>query len=140
MRSLEEISRDMAGMTDSCKNRSFGCSHPHCDCERPAAASQMRVMTRERAVQIACAHAAREGRAYYDEGFVPHDWVVNAILEAANANAAVVEKLRDAHDLLDVHLGDTDLDYFETEEEEREGAPGQVAARLVMQAIDALTQ
>jgi hypothetical protein len=50
-----------------------------------------------------------------------------------------VALLRDAFDLLENHLGDTDLDYFESEEEEREAVPVQVAARLVMQAIQALT-
>lgn len=42
------------------------------------------MITREQAVEIAVRHAAAEGRAYYSEGFIPHDWVVNAIMEAAN--------------------------------------------------------
>lgn len=47
--------------------------------------------------------------------------------------------LRDAFDLLESHLGDTDLDHFESEEEEREAVPVQVAARLVMQVIQELS-
>jgi hypothetical protein len=47
--------------------------------------------------------------------------------------------LRDAFDLLETHLGDTDLDHFEDEEEEREAVPVQVAARLVMQVIQEMT-
>jgi hypothetical protein len=54
------------------------------------------------------------------------------------ASESILALLRDAHDLLDTALGDTDLDYFESEEEEREAVPAQVAARLVMQAIQAI--
>lgn len=47
--------------------------------------------------------------------------------------------LRDAFDLLETHLGDSEFDHFEDEEEEREVAPVQVAARLVMQVIQEMT-
>lgn len=40
-------------------------------------------MTRDEAIAIACRHAAQSGRAYYGEGFVPHEWVIEAIIEAA---------------------------------------------------------
>lgn len=49
----------------------------------------------------------------------------------------VLAVLRDAHDLLDGYLGDSD-EHFDDIEEEREYAPVQVAARLVMQAIQEL--
>lgn len=42
--------------------------------------------------------------------------------------------LRDAFDLLESHLGDSEVHYDDAEEE-REYAPVQVAARLVMQCI-----
>ncbi|WGG51791.1 hypothetical protein [Rugamonas sp. DEMB1] len=47
------------------------------------------------------------------------------------------ECLRAAHDALE-STSDSDLDHFEDEEEERESAPVQFAARKVMQAIDAI--
>jgi hypothetical protein len=47
-------------------------------------------------------------------------------------------KLRQAHNALDSHLGDTDASDFETEEEELENYPGQWAARTVMEVIELL--
>lgn len=47
----------------------------------------------------------------------------------------ILELLRDSHDLLDQHLGDSNLTDFESEEEEREYAPAQVAAAQIMQVI-----
>lgn len=43
-------------------------------------------MTREEAMALATKHARLEGRTYVtdEEAFIPHTWVVNAILEAAN--------------------------------------------------------
>lgn len=45
--------------------------------------------------------------------------------------------MRDAFDLLESHLGDSDVEY-EDDDEEREYAPVQVAARLLMGAIQAM--
>lgn len=45
--------------------------------------------------------------------------------------------MRDAFDLLESHLGDSDVEY-EDEDEEREYAPVQVAARFLMAAIQAI--
>jgi hypothetical protein len=42
-------------------------------------------MSHAEAVDIAVAHARQSDRVYTDtDNFVPHDWVVSAILEAAN--------------------------------------------------------
>lgn len=49
----------------------------------------------------------------------------------------VLTLLRDAHDLMDNHLGDSDV-HYDDPEEEREYAPVQVAARLVAEVIQAL--
>lgn len=45
--------------------------------------------------------------------------------------------MRDAFDLLESHLGDSEVEY-EDDEEEREYAPVQVAARYLMAAIQAM--
>jgi heme oxygenase len=46
--------------------------------------------------------------------------------------------MRDAFDLLESHLGDSEVEY-EDDDEEREYAPVQVAARLLMGAIQAMS-
>ena len=53
------------------------------------------------------------------------------------ADWQTIELLREAHAALD-GLSDTDISHL-TEDEERESAPAQYAARRVMQAIEALT-
>lgn len=50
---------------------------------------------------------------------------------------ALLKLLREAHDALD-GMSDSDLDYFESEEEEIEAVPMQYAARKVMEAIQLL--
>ncbi len=54
----------------------------------------------------------------------------------ANTQAAI-KLLEDAHDAL-AGMADSDLDYFEDEDEEREAVPAQYAARKVMAAIQLL--
>lgn len=49
-----------------------------------------------------------------------------------------VELLRQAFDALDA-TGDSDIDYFDDEDEEAEAAPMQFAARKIMAAIQLLT-
>ena len=56
----------------------------------------------------------------------------------ANTLAEAVATLREAHDALDSHLGDTDASDFETDEEEREYYPGQWAARTIFKVIELL--
>jgi hypothetical protein len=46
----------------------------------------------------------------------------------------IIQVLQDAFDTLESQT-DSDLDYFEDEEEERECAPAQYAAKKIMQAI-----
>lgn len=46
----------------------------------------------------------------------------------------IIAVLQDAFDTLESQT-DSDLDYFEDEEEERECAPSQYAAKKIMQAI-----
>lgn len=45
--------------------------------------------------------------------------------------------LEDAHDAL-AGMSDSDLDWFEDEDEEREAVPAQYAARKVMEVIEQL--
>lgn len=40
-------------------------------------------MTRDQAIEVARRHAHADGRSYYSEGFMPHEWVIRAILEAS---------------------------------------------------------
>lgn len=55
----------------------------------------------------------------------------------AEPNEAVISILQDAFDALE-STTDSDLDHFEDDEEERECAPMQYAARKIMEAICAL--
>jgi hypothetical protein len=55
----------------------------------------------------------------------------------AAAPGALLAILRDVHDTLSSE-SDSDLDHFEDDEEEREGAPVQYAARKVMEVMDML--
>jgi len=59
------------------------------------------------------------------------------VAEQAAARGALLEILRDVHDTL-ASDSDSDIDHFEDNEEEREGAPVQYAARKVMQVMDML--
>lgn len=71
-------------------------------------------MKREQAIEIACRHAAAEGRAYYSEGFQPHEWVVSAIMEAgdqlAQAQTRFVNLVLDLQRLVE---GEEPLNGFE---------------------------
>lgn len=61
-------------------------------------------------------------------------------LSAAQQTAApgtLLAILRDVHDTLSSET-DSDIDHFEDDEEEREGAPVQYAARKVMEVVDML--
>lgn len=58
--------------------------------------------------------------------------------EAATHPHSVLRYLTDAHDALE-GMSDSDIDHFETDEEEAEGAPAQFAARRVMQALHMLS-
>ena len=69
---------------------------------------------------------------------VPHAYVLWAKPdERAAALGALLEILRDVHDTL-ASESDSDIDHFEDDEEEREGAPVQYAARKVMEVMDML--
>lgn len=57
--------------------------------------------------------------------------------QQAAAPGALLEILRDVHDTL-ASESDSDIDHFEDDDEEREGAPVQYAARKVMEVIDML--
>lgn len=61
---------------------------------------------------------------------------VRAAKQAA-APGALLEILRDVHDTL-ASESDSDIDHFEDDDEEREGAPVQYAARKVMEVMDML--
>jgi hypothetical protein len=72
----------------------------------------------------------------------------NALLEHGYAEGRTDESkemagplmlMRDAFDLLESHLGDSEVEY-EDDDEEREYAPVQVAARLLMGAIQAVRE
>lgn len=57
--------------------------------------------------------------------------------QQAAAPCALLAILRDVHDTL-ASESDSDLDHFEDDDEEREGAPVQYAARKVMEVMDIL--
>ena len=57
--------------------------------------------------------------------------------DASKEMAGPLALMRDAFDLLESHLGDSEVEY-EDEDEEREYAPVQVAARFLMAAIQAM--
>jgi|GEM_PF-2647622 len=57
------------------------------------------------------------------------------LAQQAAAPGALLEILRDVHDTL-ASESDSDLDHFEDDEDEREGAPLQYAARKVMEVMD----
>lgn len=42
-------------------------------------------LTREQAIEIARESARARPPSYYSEPFTPHDWVVDAVMRAANA-------------------------------------------------------
>ena len=58
-------------------------------------------------------------------------------VQQAAAPGALLAILRDVHDTLSSE-SDSDIDHFEDDEEEREGAPVQYAARKVMEVMDML--
>lgn len=64
------------------------------------------------------------------------DWKKMRAQRAA-APGALLEILRDVHDTL-ASESDSDIDHFENDDEEREGAPAQYAARKVMEVMDML--
>lgn len=57
--------------------------------------------------------------------------------QQAAAPGALLAILRDVHDTL-ASQADSDIDHFEDDDEEREGAPVQYAARKVMEVMDML--
>jgi len=58
--------------------------------------------------------------------------------QQAAARGVLLVILRDVHDTLSSE-SDSDIDHFEDDEEEREGAPVQYAARKIMEVMDMLT-
>lgn len=52
-------------------------------------------------------------------------------------NTKAIQLLQQAFDALD-GMSDTDLDYFEDEEEEAEAVPAQYACRKIMEAMELL--
>ena len=77
--------------------------------------------------------------AFANDGREP-DWQGYAEAERAQqaaAPGALLAILRDVHDTLSSE-SDSDIDDFESDDEEREGAPVQYAARKVMEVMDML--
>lgn len=50
-------------------------------------------MNREQAIEIARKHAKAKPQSYYAEPFQPHEWVIDAIIEAAKNGVQVPKSL-----------------------------------------------
>jgi len=74
------------------------------------------------------------GQRWSKEAEMTEGW---SAAQQAAAPGALLAILRDVHDTL-ASESDSDIDHFEDDEEEREGAPVQYAARKVMEVMDML--
>lgn len=54
------------------------------DATQPYTPSKESKMTRDQAIELARTHAKAQPQGYYSEPFQPHEWVISAILAAAN--------------------------------------------------------
>lgn len=82
-------------------------------------------------------HASVIERAHSNRAAFERGWNAKSSAAAPADLSKVTEMLRDVHDALE-GTADSDIDHFEDDEEEREGAPVQYAARKVMEVIDLL--
>jgi hypothetical protein len=119
----------------------FTAFHVTIDGQRRCRVTQGITISRERVVDGKWIDSARKDVPYANIVWAkPEERAQQepvAAPQQAAAPGALLAILRDVHDTLESQ-SDSDIDHFEDDEEEREGAPMQYAARRVMEVMDML--
>jgi len=119
----------------------FTAFHVTIDGQRRCRVTQGITISRERVVDGKWIDSARKDVPYANIVWAKPDERAQqepvAAPHQAAAPGALLAILRDVHDTLESQ-SDSDIDHFEDDEEEREGAPMQYAARRVMEVMDIL--